>query len=104
VPNWLALAFIVAGVVGISFAGFTSKYRKALDRDRAKYIQNLEQKTERQDREYQELCKEHAQLKGRVDVLTDLLTGKCDWFAIDEEHGGCRYCTRHLLYGAKAEE
>ena len=100
-PGWLATVAIIAGTLGLAFATLTSKYQRKLNRDRERYIAHLEERNERLSRELRDLYREHDVLKGRVDMMTDLLTGKCPYFSIDESTGACRHCTRQLLYGQK---
>lgn len=102
-PGWLGTVFIIGGAAAVLFAAFTSKYQRRLTADRERYIAHLEAKTERQAEEIKALYREHDQLKGRVEVLTDLLMGRCDFFSIDETTGGCRHCSRFLLYGKQPE-
>lgn len=101
-PDWLVVVLVVAGAVATALAVGTSKYRKAADREREKYIRTLEDSNNRREADLKDLRAEHNQLKGTVDFMKNLLLGKCAFCEIDDRTGGCKNCGRHLLYGQPA--
>ena len=98
-PGWLGTVAIIAGAVAVFFAAFTSKYQKKLNADREGYIASLEAQRVEAEHERKELRDKYNHLKGTVDFMERLLTGKCPDCEIDPVAGGCRFCTRHRLYG-----
>lgn len=98
-PGWVVTVFVIGGAAAIFFAAFTSKYQRKLTADRERYVKSLEDQRALQEREHKELRDKYNHLKGTVDFMERLLVGKCPGCEIDSETGGCRHCTRHLLYG-----
>ncbi len=102
-PGWLGTVAIIAGAVAVAFAAFTSKYQRKLNTDRERYVKSLEDQREKQESEHKELRDKYNHLRGTVDLLERLLTGKCPDCEIDQASGGCRHCGRHRLYGQEPQ-
>jgi hypothetical protein len=100
----VVLAVIVAS--GIAFVYLTSRYRKAADAEKDKYIaalearnQFLEDDKERRDREYEATKRRLATLEGKVCTLQELVLRRCRNAEIDPGSGACRHCAMGMAYG-----
>lgn len=100
----VVLAVIVAG--GIGFVYLTSRYRKAADAEKDKYIAALEARNTFLEEERDRFTKEQEQtkrrlhnLEGKVCMLQDLVLRQCRCAEIDPETGGCRFCAKGMAYG-----
>lgn len=100
----IALSALLA--IGGALVYLGSRYRKAADAEKDKYIDQLEKRNQHLERTQEELRKEQQLLrdeiketKGQLAILTDLVLRQCRHAEIDLDTGGCRYCTRGLYYG-----
>ena len=98
------LAVIVAS--GIAFVYLTSRYRKAADAEKDKYIAALEARNTFLEEERDRFIKEQEQtkrrlhnLEGKVCMLQDLVLRQCRCAEIDATTGGCRFCAKGMAYG-----
>ena len=105
-------AYIIAVAVGaivaltVAFVYLTSRYRKAADAEKDKYIaalearnQFLEEDKERRDREQEKVRRELHTLEGKVATLQELVLRQCRQAEIDPQTGGCRFCAKGMAYG-----
>lgn len=101
-------AYVIAAVVAVCAAGvyLTSRYRKAADAEKDKYIavlearnQFLESTNQRHEQDQTAMKKELYELRGQVKFLRDLVLGRCPHADLDEETGGCRNCAFGMAYG-----
>jgi cell division protein FtsB len=107
------LAIEIAGIIlgcvvalGLAFIYLSSRYRKASDAERDKYIDILEARNKHLEDTQNELCAEVQKLRdeiketnGRIAILTDLVLRQCRHAEIDPETGGCKFCRKSLYYG-----
>jgi cell division protein FtsB len=107
------LAIEIAGIIlgcivalGLAVVYLSSRYRRAADAEKDKYIAALEQRNQHLEKCQEELRAEQQLLrdevketKGQLAVLTDLVMRQCRHAEIDLDTGGCRYCSRGLYYG-----
>lgn len=107
--QWAQLVgVIVVAIVAVLLAAvyFVSRYRKAADAERERYItaledrnRFLEQQNDDKDKEVQELKCEMRELRGQFKVLQDLVLLRCPQSEKDDVSGGCRWCSKGLQYG-----
>lgn len=99
---------IVAAIIAVAgaFAYLTSRYRKAADVEKDKYIAALEARNEflentneRHERDQTAMKLELSELRGQVGFLKELVLGRCPRAELDEVSGGCRHCALGMAYG-----
>ena len=100
----VALAAVVA--LTAAFVYLTSRYRRAADAEKDKYIAALEARNNFLEEERERFTKEQEQtkrqlhnLEGKVCMLQDLMLRQCRQAEIDPETGGCRFCAKGMAYG-----
>lgn len=103
-PTWAAILGYVLGIAGAAGAALAvafSKYRAKTNKEREDYITALEDRNHlletintRQAEELNEVKCQTSELKGQVQLLSQLVMGKCPWADIDPDSGRCRYCNR----------
>ena len=96
---------ILVGVI-LAFVYLTSRYRKAADNEKDKYITALELRNKfleedkaRRDKETETLKRQLHNLEGKFCFLQDLVLRQCKCAEIDSETGGCRFCAKGMAYG-----
>lgn len=107
--QWAQLvSYVILAIVAILGAALylTSRYRKAADAERERYITALEDRNKlleaensQKDKDIQELRCEIRELKGRFGTLQDLVLRRCPSAEPDPDTGGCRFCSKGLQYG-----
>jgi len=107
-PTWAAIIGYIIGIAGAAGAGLAvafSKYRAKTNREREDYIKALEDRNKlletinaRQTQELNEVKCQTSELKGQVQLLSQLVMGKCPWADIDPDNGRCRYCNRSPIF------
>jgi hypothetical protein len=99
---------VVAALGGLAwlFAYLTSRYRKAADGEKDRYIVALQERNtlleecnERQEAQIKDMRDRLARMDGKVGMLQDMVMRQCRCAEIDPATGGCRFCTQHLFYG-----
>ncbi len=104
------IGFIIGAIVAglIAFVYLTSRYRKAADAEKDKYIKALEGRNTFLEGDQQRRDLADAVQKKKVDrlcievsFLKDLVLGRCQR-SENDGHGGCVHCTLGMAYG-KAE-
>jgi len=108
-PTWAAIIGYIIGIAGAAGAGLAvafSKYRAKTNREREDYIKALKDRNEllettntRQAQELNEVKCQTSELKGQVQLLSQLVMGKCPWADIDPDSGRCRHCNRSATFG-----
>jgi hypothetical protein len=111
-PTWAAILGYVLGIAGAAGAALAvafSKYRAKTNKEREDYITALEDRNHlletintRQAEELNEVKCQTSELKGQVQLLSQLVMGKCPWADIDPDSGRCRYCNRSPAFGPDA--
>ena len=106
VPGWIVIVLLAAAGLAIFLGAYTPKYRKATKEVRQEFEAAQKRRIEQLEEEKRLLEEENkgqrdriTRLETKMEFMEHLVLGKCASCEIDDEHGGCRYCTRHLLYG-----
>lgn len=100
----LIVVGIIIGAIVAACAGFvylTSKYRKAADVEKDKYIRALEDRNEFLEEENSRNGSRLEEVERQLTFLRGLIMGRCPR-SQDDGHGGCLHCALGMAYG-KAE-
>ncbi len=102
----ISIAIVAIAAICGAFVYLTSRYRRAADAEKDKYIaalearnQFLEDDKERRDREYEATKRRLATLEGKVCTLQELVLRRCRNAEIDPGSGACRHCAMGMAYG-----
>lgn len=111
-PLWAAIIGYVLGIAGAfggALAVARSKYRAKADEERETYIKAMEARNklleDTNERQAQEMrSQEHQlhELKGQVQLLSQLVMGRCAWADLDPETSKCRHCDRSKIFAGEA--
>lgn len=121
IPDWFGLSGTLLGIIGIVAAAaavWRSTYRRQTDKNREDYISSLEDRNklleatvERQEKELDKATarlddaqKNYHELRGSLNTVAALAMGRCPYFELNEESGGCVHCDRGLYYGKEGKK
>lgn len=102
----VAVAFGAIVAITAAFVYLTSRYRRAADAEKDKYIaalearnQFLEEDKERRDKEAEGTKRRLGHLEGKVCTLQELVLRRCRNAELDPTTGACRHCAMGMAYG-----